>query len=120
MDCIRQMWLNAVGASDQSGKVVESKRKMKLIGFSEEEFKSYCFDLMKAQNYLCKLTWLPLDIYRSNRDYMPSADRIDSDLGYQKGNIQITCSFANRWKSDKTNEHFLSLLAAVKKVGSPI
>ena len=59
-----------------------------------------------GQNFLCKLTHLPLDIYFHNKDYMPSADRIDSQIGYQKGNIQITCSFANKWKNDYGNAIF--------------
>lgn len=114
--CLDQMWSNALTAKGQSGKTIQSIRKSKLIEFTKEEFKTYCRELMLAQKYLCKLTSLPLDIYLNNRDYMPSADRIDSDKCYEKGNIQITCSFANIWKSNQDNDKFLSLLANVRKV----
>lgn len=114
--CLDQMWRNAFGAAGQSGKTVQSVRKYKLIGFTEEEFKLYCEELMRTEMYLCKLTSLPLDIYCHNRDYMPSADRIDSDKGYERGNIQIICSFANSWKSNRDNDEFLSLLADVRKI----
>lgn len=41
-------------------------------------------------------------------------DRIDSNGHYERGNLQIVCKFANRWKSALDNEKFLNLIAKVR------
>jgi hypothetical protein len=44
----------------------------------------------------------------------PSIDRIDSSLGYVKGNVQLICWRANRIKSDATIEELQALLNFMK------
>jgi hypothetical protein len=40
----------------------------------------------------------------------PSIDRLDSSLGYVKGNVKIICWRANRVKSDATVEELRAIL----------
>jgi hypothetical protein len=43
----------------------------------------------------------------------PSIDRIDSKVGYYKGNVQMVLSCINRMKNDMPNEEFLNLWKAL-------
>jgi hypothetical protein len=72
--------------------------------------------LMKAQGYKCNLTGLKLDVFGDfpHNEYKPSPDRIDSSGHYSKGNIQVVCWFANRWKKTDANELFIKLLESVR------
>jgi hypothetical protein len=45
----------------------------------------------------------------------PSIDRIDSSLGYIKGNVKLICWRANRIKSDATIEEMQALLDFMKR-----
>jgi len=51
---------------------------------------------------------------KSRGDMMMSLDRIDSDLGYIRGNLQLTCWFANRWKGASDNGEFIALIDKVR------
>ena len=72
-------------------------------------------ELIHAQKGLCALTGLPLDLppSKSDPDMMASPDRIDSDKGYEKDNIQVVCWFANRWKGDDSDANFRRLLSRI-------
>lgn len=62
---------------------------------------------------LCSIFKTPLDYtagLKRNPD-KPSIDRIDSNLGYVKGNIQTVCCRANMLKNNATEEE-LALLGA--------
>ena len=43
----------------------------------------------------------------------PSIDRIDSSVGYYKGNVQVVLACINRFKNDMPNEDFLELWKAL-------
>lgn len=45
----------------------------------------------------------------------PSLDRIDNDLGYVKGNVQVVTRLANCMKSNATREHLLAFADWVRK-----
>jgi hypothetical protein len=98
--------------SSANGQVVERRVKPKTTSMSRHELEAHIADIIHAQKGLCKLTGLPLDLPPNiaDREMMASPDRIDSDLGYEKGNIQIVCWFANRWKGDDSDANFRRLL----------
>jgi hypothetical protein len=43
-----------------------------------------------------------------------SLDRIDSSAHYERGNLQIVCKFANRWKGASDNDKFLTLIGKIR------
>lgn len=51
------------------------------------------------------------------KHFLVSADRIDSDLGYLRGNIQLVCQFANFFKGHRYSDPiFLQLLESIRNV----
>ena len=98
--------------SGSYGQIVERRVKPKSTSMDREALMKHIAELIHAQKGLCKLTGLPLDLPPvSDRDMMASPDRIDSGLGYEIGNIQIVCWFANRWKGDDSDTNFRRLLS---------
>jgi hypothetical protein len=53
----------------------------------------------------------------SNKDNSPSIDRIDSSLGYVKGNIEIISWRANQIKSNGTGDDHLAIGSRMKLLG---
>ena len=95
-----------------NGQLVERVVKPKTTSMNREVLMAHIAELIHEQKGLCKLTGLPLDLPPiEDRDMMASPDRIDSALGYEKGNIQIVCWFANRWKGDDSDTNFRRLLS---------
>ncbi len=67
-----------------------------------------------AQGCKCAYTGVPLRAYYGRIDVgNASLDRIDSSLGYVKGNIQWVHKDINRMKWDYDEEHFLAMCCAV-------
>lgn len=99
--------------SGANGQIVERRVKPKATSMGRQELEGHLADLIHSQKGLCALTGLPLDLPPdiADREMMASPDRIDSDLGYEKGNIQVVCWFANRWKGDDSDANFRRLLS---------
>lgn len=100
------------------GSIVQQRKKNKDMMFNGlQELEDYIKGLAVAQDYHCALTGLPFN--RQDNEGDPelniSLDRIDSNGHYEKGNLQIVCKFANRWKSDDSNELFLNLIEKVRQ-----
>ncbi|VVT28934.1 conserved hypothetical protein [Roseovarius sp. EC-HK134] len=99
--------------SGANGQIVERRVKPKSTSMGRQELEAHVAELIHAQKGLCALTGLPLDLPPAiaDSDMKASPDRIDSDLGYEKGNIQVVCWFANRWKGDDSDANFRRLLS---------
>jgi hypothetical protein len=101
----------------QSGDISVVVKKDKALGFRDQfELEKYIDDLMISQDGVCALTGLRmlLDGEDGDLELSCSLDRIDSNAHYERGNLQIVCKFANRWKGASDNEKFLSLIAKVR------
>ena len=80
----------------------------------------YVMKLLEKQKGKCALTGWKLEFVRSGtKNYknprVCTMDRINSDKGYVRGNIQLTCWLPNRVKSDLNNRDFIKLCQAVDK-----
>jgi hypothetical protein len=101
----------------QSGTVTLSVSKLKAFGFTtKRELEDYLLELIEGQEGLCALTGLELRHYGtdSHPDFRCSLDRIDSAGHYERGNLQVVCWFANRWKGSSDNEGFKRLISVVR------
>ena len=70
------------------------------------------YQLKDTQKNLCALT----DI-KFTDEMRPSLDRIDSNKGYEKENIQLVLFEVNRMKSDFSMERFLFLCKKISEAG---
>ena len=70
----------------------------------------YIFDLLKKQENKCFFLGKEISF---DSDEHPSLDRIDSSLGYIKGNVQWVTSRINRMKGDMTTEEFYQTLITI-------
>lgn len=99
------------------GQQVLSTVKIKELRFvSQQEFERFLEDLIEVQEGLCAITGLPLqyDGEYSDREFLCSLDRIDSNGDYEDGNLQVVCQFVNRWKGCDNDLEFRRLIAIVR------
>ena len=59
--------------------------------------------LWESQNGLCAITKVPMIATDDDGDFGISIDRIDSDKGYAKGNVRLTCARVNIMRSTLTD-----------------
>jgi hypothetical protein len=96
-------------------KIAKKKNPLKFLityakKHSKEQNRNFDIDvsdlenLMKIQNGFCALSGIEF-----SEEIRPSLDRIDSNLGYEKGNIQLVLHDINRMKSNFSIERFLYL-----------
>ncbi|PWY37983.1 hypothetical protein DK261_24405 [Pseudomonas sp. RW409] len=104
-------------AAQSNGQEVVSALKNKLMSLSLDDMRELLTELFIAQEGLCALTDIPLQLDGEHDDdqFLCSLDRIDSDGHYDRDNVQIVCRFANRWKSDGDNEAFKQLVDAIRR-----
>lgn len=104
--------LDTVKASNSTANVVYKNKEF--LFSSIDEAKKYIRDIIINQNGLCNLSKIPLEFEETPfSEFSCSLDRINSDLNYEKNNLQVVCKFINRWKSDMDNESFKKLLNSV-------
>ena len=80
------------------------QRKNKEFNITEIDLQ----DLWSKQDGKCAYSKLPMSA-ASNQLYTVSLDRIDSDIGYVVGNIQLVCVAVNKMKQEYTQDVFLTL-----------
>jgi hypothetical protein len=81
----------------------------------------YCFEIGEKQNWLCALSGKPLEFTRGGTDWggkwcnpmSCTIDRINSNLGYVKGNIQLVTWKVNCIKQHFDNDEFIDLCKQV-------
>jgi hypothetical protein len=79
---------------------------------------AYLIDILQTQNNRCALTGWELEfthgggLHRTN-PLVCTMDRINNNLGYIRGNIQLTCWQPNKIKNDMSNEDFIKMCKAV-------
>jgi hypothetical protein len=69
----------------------------------------YLMGLLNIQNSRCKITNVLMD-HCHNSIRSVSIDRINSEIGYVRGNIQLVCSFINLGKNKFSNNEVISLI----------
>jgi len=82
----------------------------------------YLQGVLESQNYKCALTGSQLlcpKTYNEKREmtsnpYLLSLDRIDNDLGYEEGNVQFVCVWANKARGSYDNEVFKEIINNLK------
>lgn len=102
-----------------NGQMETRSVKVKEFGFKTvSDLSEYIMALWREQNGRCVLTDLPMILdapISGSSALVVSVDRIDSDGHYAPGNLQLTCQFANLWKSDTTDEDFHALIDIVRR-----
>lgn len=87
--------------------VLDAKRR----NLSLDITRDYIYNLFVAQNRMCALSGLPISFAQRNWDHFhggstASLDRIDSSIGYIKGNVQWVHKDINRMKQTFSQEYF--------------
>lgn len=72
----------------------------------------YLKGIYDGQKGRCAYSGLPLSL-EANRFDTISLDRINSQIGYLKGNVQLVCSMVNHMKLDYTQEEFVSMCMTI-------
>jgi hypothetical protein len=117
---IARMAMTAMETVAQSGDVSIAVKKDKECRFRDRyELERHIDDLLISQDGICALTGLLMlfDEDDGDPELRCSLDRIDCSGHYERGNLQIVCKFANRWKGASENEVFLSLIRKVRAFG---
>lgn len=72
----------------------------------------FVFKLLKKQNFRCAITNIPIIFANEDFPYhlRASIDRIDSNKGYTRANIQLVSLPVNHAKSKGTNEQIIKLV----------
>ena len=89
-----------------------SKNRAKTAGKEHNIDIAYLNHVWEEQQGLCNLTKIKM-AQEVNSPNKVSIDRIDSNLGYIKGNIQLVTGFVNKAKLDMTQAEFISMCKAV-------
>lgn len=91
------------------------KYRAKKKGWEYNLTAKYVDKLYQSQGGACAITGIPLKlrINSSEFEFTASLDRIDSNIGYTKGNVQWVHKRINAMKSDMSQEKFVEICRAV-------
>ncbi len=118
----RELANRAFSAALQSGTAKGGVYKDKNFGFdSKDALEAHILQLFEKQGGRCALTGLELVLHGMDttdveHECLVSLDRITSDGHYSASNLQLVCSFANRWKGTSDHAHMTRLLQLVRAV----
>jgi ligand-binding sensor domain-containing protein len=77
----------------------------------------YILNLWREQKGLCYYTNIPMKyIARNKNPFQVSIDRIDSSIGYIKGNVVLCCQAINYMKNDYSLTNFNEFFDALKLI----
>lgn len=96
-----------------------TKARLRTKEFDPKVDWEYLFDLWTNQNGLCIYSGLPLSV-EVNHPHTVSLDRIDSKIGYVRGNLQLVSASVNRMKQEFSEEFFLDLCGKITNNRSKI
>jgi hypothetical protein len=92
------------------------KRKAKERGIAFGVSIEYIWELFLKQEGECALTGIELQFPNKNKQrYTASLDRINSDKGYEKGNIQWILGDINWMKNNFSQDYFIEICHLVSK-----
>jgi len=119
----RKITYNRSGTKNIFGRTINQwKGGAKLRGYPFELDKNYLQELFEKQNGKCAYTGLELVSPTTLKDRklnvgnpkMISLDRIDSDFGYVKGNVQFVCNWINKGKGNMKHDSFKNVIEELK------
>ena len=87
--------------------VSDSKKTARVKNIAFDLTEQYIMELLVQQEDKCALSGVAFDGKK------PSLDRIDSDGGYTRDNVQLVIFEVNRMKSDIPQDRFLKLCASI-------
>ncbi len=86
-------------------RIAKHRAKKKKLPFTIDL--AYCMQLLVEQDHRCAITGLPFTRSATGDDMDITLDRIDSDQGYEPGNVSLIGYRVNQMKSDLTLQKFL-------------
>lgn len=89
-----------------------TKARLRKKDFDPDVDWEYLFDIWVEQNGQCRYSGMPLST-EANHPHKVSLDRINSDMGYVKGNVQLVSASVNRMKQEFSEDFFLDLCASI-------
>lgn len=94
---------------------LKSRKKVSQLGFDITP--EYLEELYEKQNHKCAISGLPLEIDLTKRatEQPWSLDRIDSNKGYVKGNVQWVDKRVNMMKQSYDQEDFIKICSEIAK-----
>lgn len=98
-----------------SGTTSERTAKEKPTDMTLAELVAHIEELFQEQDGKCKLTGIPMEVTLGG-PLAISPDRIDSNAGYVRGNIQLTVWAANKAKGDTPDAEFREFIERVRAV----
>lgn len=96
----------------------EIKTNARRRGIAFNVSKEYLEKLLISQNYKCKLSGIKIIMVRrcvEKNDRTASLDRIDSNLGYEEGNLQWVHKDVNYMKMNLNQDRFIELCKEIAK-----
>ena len=111
--CGSACWHREYRASDEGWAkdcIRKAKKKSSITDRGFNLTAEYLLALLEAQNRCCAITGIEFSFkgdFEGRMDqYRASVDRIDSDKGYTKDNVQLVCAQVNIMKHQSTMKEF--------------
>jgi hypothetical protein len=89
------------------------KTQSEIRGLKFDITPQYLWQIYIDQDYRCSLTGWPIGWAELGNNHTASIDRIDSNYGYIKGNIQLLHKDVNMAKQQYSQEYFIQMCLAI-------